>query len=441
MTRTSFWAGIAIRRVAFVLGAVLLLTGVAINARAAITRGEDFDSLYVIARALALGINAYAAPDLPALFSQMKDIESGAPWGLFYPPSLAAVMLPLSWLPFGVAKASWTVAIAVVLFAGLHELLRLVTPRMPLGYRVLILGALSVSAAVRWGFISLQAAPLLFGLLGLYLAAQHANRRSAMLVILVLVVCLKFTLALPFLGLAWLQRRYGLLAAAAVVFVAANALGFTRMGGLEAITGYQANMVRLEAPDQLNYPDFRLPNSMQRLDWPYIVMAISPDLARANMLGMLLTGLSGVWLAWQWWQSRRFDRDLEISLAFLGPLVCLSLLSLYHHHYDAIALFAPVLVYLARWNKDDRALILAFTVAVVIFAGLYQVGTTQELLERFFGVGPASLIKLLGVVAVNIAFGASLMLLQRFVARRRAAMAREHHATEASAQTPALTPA
>ena len=67
-------------------------------------------------------------------------------------------------------------------------------------------------------------------------------------------------------------------------------------------------------------------------------LRISRQLADATLLlGRLLLA----WLFLQAHRCRKFADETETAVAFLGPLVCLSLLSVYHHHYDAIALFGP----------------------------------------------------------------------------------------------------
>jgi hypothetical protein len=308
-----------------------------------------------------------------------------------------------------------------VLLGGVNQLMRTVSPGLPGATRMLVLGALTCTSAARWGFYYLQGAPLVFGLLCLYVVALHRNRALLAFSVATLVVCLKFTLGLPFVGLALVQRRYALLAGVAAIFMLVNVIGFQRMGGMSAVAGYQANMARFEQPDQLNYPDFRAPSSMQRLDWPYLLNAISPDIARSATLGALLSAASVLWLAWQAWRARAFARELGTTLAFLGPLVCLSLLSVYHHHYDAIALFGAAIVYLFGPGKQDRRLIALFVVPVFVFAGVYPVAQVQDVLGGLFGAGSAAVAKLLGVASVTLAFAASLVLLGDFVRRRSTA--------------------
>jgi len=239
-----------------------------------------------------------------------------------------------------------------------------------------------------------------------------------------LVIFLKFTLFIPFAGLALIRGRLFLVAAVVTTWALANVAGFALIGGMEAVNGYSANMAIFERPDQLNYPDFRAPNSMQRLDWPYLLNALSPDLPRSRIIAMFLAALSAAWLLWELYRARRFADEPDTTVAFLGPLVSFSLLCVYHHHYDAIVLLGPVLLYLGRpAEPNDRLLILLFVTPVILFVGLWQLEKSQQLVEAFLGESSAVGLKLIGTCCVNLAFGVSLVLLHRFIDRRAVRLA------------------
>jgi hypothetical protein len=409
-------------RIALIVGLALVVVGVALNWRLVRGRGEDFGDFWVLARSIARGFDLYAAADLPAAYRDIAGTDTFAPWGIFNMPATGIAMLPFALLPLGIARTIWFALTCAVLLVGVHQLLRLLLPRLRAEYRVLILGAVMCASSVRWGLLYLQTAPLIFGLLCLFVVELVQRRRITALVLAVAAVCLKFTLGLPFVGLALVQRRYGLAAAVVGVWLLANGVGFARVGGLDAIRGYQQNMTRFEQADQVNYPDFRAPTSMQRLDWPYLLNAINPDLPRSDALGMLLAAVSGAYLLRQWHRVRGFARETRTMLAFLGPVVCVSLLSVYHHHYDAIALLAPAVVYLSQTSKYDWRLVALFVIPVVAFAGLYPVEQTQLLVDRLFGDGAWLYLKLLGVIILDIAFVASLLLLRSFVATGAASL-------------------
>jgi hypothetical protein len=344
------------------------------------------------------------------------------PWGVFYTPSAGAVSLPLILLPFDLAKTALFLLSCAVLLAGGNMLLQLVFPRWHLGYRVLLLGALMSASATRWAFLYMQTAPLIFGLLCMFVVALHRRRFTLAFITSAVALCLKVTLGLPFLGLAIVQRRYALAAAIAAAWLVVNGLGFVRLGGVDAVRGYLLNMARFEQADQVNYPDFRVVSSMARLDWPYLLNALNPDIQRSALLGTLLSAASVGWLLWQSWRCRRFADDIRTTAAFLGPVVCLSLLSVYHHHYDAISLLAPAIVYLSQPGTHDRRLVALFVMPTILFAGLHQVGNVEVLAEQLFGGG--ALVKLLGVATVLVTFAVSLIMLEQYVRRQASGVGR-----------------
>ncbi len=403
---------------ALALGLVLLAGGLYINWNVTVGRGEDFGHLYVMGKSLVRGFDVYLAPDLHPVYLDMTGSDDWVPWGAFYTPSAGAATLPLSFLPYGPARAAFFLISCLVLLAGANQLIQLLKPRWHMGYRVLLLGGLMCASANRWAFLYLQAAPLIFGLLCMFVVALHQRRISFALVTATLGLCVKFSLGLPFLGLALVQRRYALAVAIAAAWLVVNGVGFIRLGGVDAVRGYQQTMSTLERADEVNYPDFRSLRSMTRTDWPYLLNAISPDLQRSALLGMLLSAASCGLVGWQAWRSRKFADELGTTAAFMGPLVCLSLLSVYHHHYDAISLLAPALFYLSWPGTYDRRLIALFVVPALAYAGLHQVGNVELFFDHMFGGNAAILVKLYGVVTMIVTLVASLLLLESYIRGR-----------------------
>jgi hypothetical protein len=411
------------QRLALGLGLLLLCAGLMLNWHNSQLRGDDFGHPFVISKSILERFDIYnaTAGELPIVYQKFTNSDK-AQWGIFYPPSSGVVLLPLALLPYEIAKLLYFILSIIVLLGGVYRLMQLYTPSLRFGTRILILGAVLSSSGARWALLDLQPAPLIFGLLGFFLWELDKQRSALPFAICTLVICLKFTLFLPFAGLALIRGRLLLVVAAATAWALANVVGFASVGGMEAINGYRANMTVFEAPDQTNYPDFRAPTSQQRLDWPYLLNAISPDLPRSQSIAMFLTALSACWLLWELYRVRRFAEEPGTTAAFLGPLICLSLLSVYHHHYDAIALFGPVIVYLGRPTEpNDRRLILLFVAPIIFYLGFWPVEKSQRLVEAFLGEGNAAWLKLIGTLCVNLAFGVSLVLLRRYIDRRAAA--------------------
>jgi Glycosyltransferase family 87 len=410
------------QRAALALGLLLLLVGLVTNWRNSQMRGEDFGHIFIISKSLLKGFDIYtAAPaEFPKIYREYLNSD-WVPWGIFNPPSVGIALLPLAWLPYETAKVLYFFLSVTVLLAGVWRLMQLFTKDFKFHTRLLVLGAIFCSSGSRWGFFYLQAAPLIFGLLGLLLWELDKRREMRVFAICTLAILLKFTLFLPLAGVAFLKGRVLLLAAVGVAWVSANVVGFALLGGMKAVAGYRTNMAAFEQPDQLNYPDYRAPNSMQRLDWPYLLNAFSPDLPRSQILATVLSVLFVAWLIWEMYRAWRFAGETETVAAFLGPFVCLSMLCVYHHHYDAIALLAPVLVYVGRpAQRCDAKYIFLFVAPMVLFVGLWPIERSQKLVEFFLGAGNANWLKLVGTYCINLAFAASLVLLHRYISRREA---------------------
>jgi hypothetical protein len=409
------------QRLALLLGVLLLCVGFMLNWRNSQLRGEDFGHLFVISKSILERFDIYnaTAAELPAVYKDYMNSEHFVPWGIFNLPSSGMALLPLVWLPYEIAKVLYFVVSTAVLLGGTYRVMQLFTAGLQFGTRVLILGAVLCSSGARWGFLYLQAAPLVFGLLGLFLWELDKQRSVRAFAICALVILIKFTLFLPFAGLALIRGRLLLVVAVATTWALANVVGFALVGGIDAVHGYLANMTLFERSDQLNYPDFRAPNSMPRLDWPYLLNALSPDLPRSQTIAMLLTAFFAAWLLWEFYRVHRFSDEPGATVVFLGPLISLSLLCVYHHHYDAIALLGPVLLYLGRpADPRDRHLIFLFVAPVILFVGFWPVEKLQQLVQPFFGEDGARGLKLAGACCVNFAFGVSLVLLHRYIDRR-----------------------
>jgi hypothetical protein len=96
-----------------------------------------------------------------------------------------------------------------------------------------------------------------------------------------------------------------------------------------------------------------------------------------------------------------------VLTAFLGPVVCLGSLCVYHHHYDANACFAPLLLLgLLRPDVPRWTYLAWLPLAFVLL--LLPLGIVENMLVRVVGgVGPP-LLKLSFPVIVSLALAGSL---------------------------------
>jgi len=269
-----------------VAAALVLLLGV-IASWASARGGVDFPSLYVIGRGVLTGENIYAA-GATANFPAVYGVDQ--PMGMFYPPATGFTMLPFVILPYGAAKLAWFVVMDLALVFGVRALVKLSAPAARDHLWMFCTGIILLSASVRWNMILLQGAPLVLGLLGLFIAAEHTGRTGIASAIAILAVAVKMTLALPFLGILLLRRRLIALVAAGGTWALLNALGFLRMGGA-ALQDYRQNVKQLEAFGNINAPDPWNPISLPRLDWKSLVYGLSGNLGLATAASFALSGL------------------------------------------------------------------------------------------------------------------------------------------------------
>jgi hypothetical protein len=256
--------------------------------------------------------------------------------------------------------------------------------------------------------------------------ALARGERAKALAFASLAACVKLTLGLPFVGLMLVRRDYRMAMALLGIWIAVKGAALARMGGVPVLAHYRKNMAQLERPDQLNNPDPRAAISLARLDWPYLFNAINPNLQRSNLLGAALLVVSLLWLAHEGARVGGIARDPSVLAVFLPPLSCLSLLGVYHHHYDTLLVMPAVFAYLAG-PPGVRALPGArtFVAAFVIYGGLWPVQKVETLAERALGVMGALLIKPFGCVVLTVMLAASLVALHAFIGLRMRASTAE----------------
>ena len=228
------------QRLLLAAAVIVLLAGLAAN-WAAGRGGVDFPSLYVIGRGVLTGTNIYA-PGIAADFPTRYHVAE--PQGMFYPPATGFSMLPFAIFPYEVAKWAWLLAIDLTLILGIRSLVRFVAPRAGQHVWLFSVGVILLSSALRWGMMLLQGAPLVLGLLCLFVVAVNGNRPHLGATLAVLAVAIKMTLSLPFLGILLLRRRFGAVALAGGTWLLLNALGFLRMGH-DALKDYRHNVADL----------------------------------------------------------------------------------------------------------------------------------------------------------------------------------------------------
>jgi len=399
-----------------VVGVLLMLLGTWISRRAFNEWGADLAQLYMSAWLLREGKNVYDYTEQHSGY--MRHIGEVTTWGHFYPPGSAVALLPATVIPYSVAKQLWFVLGIVVMLYGLWRFMAAYMPRWDRSLRTLVLGVVMCTACVRWGFKVAQPVSLVLGLFAIFMVEFRTGRTWLAISCAAISGAIKVTFGMPFVLLALALRRFKIAIVLAGIWGTMNLVGMYGMGGPKIMADFKANMATFERADQLNYPDPRGFNSLARTDWPYILNAASPNFPRNKLIGHILTLASLAWIAFEVLraQPRLLEEDVP-TLALTGPISALSMLSVYHHHYDIGLLLLPLLAYVGRPELRRVPASWAFILPVGLYAGLYPYDKFAKLLEAIMGPSYVLISKPMAC-AVCIAALVSSMLVVRAVLRK-----------------------
>ncbi|MBS2025538.1 MAG: DUF2029 domain-containing protein, partial [Deltaproteobacteria bacterium] len=365
--------------------------------------GSDIFPIHLLARGILEGVQVYDRPVQLDAFANQYSLAP--PAGVFYPPSTGFAALPLALLPPGALATAWLALMLLVLVLGVRTLTLFLRPE---ANWPLVAGGVLLAACTRWGVTPLQGAPLMVGLFALFYVALVRGQSGRAGALAACAVAFKFTLALPFVALLAVRRRWLALGLLGTMLITLTALGFWRLGGLAAVAAYQHNIASLEALDDINTPDPWAAFSVPRLDWIYLFYGLSRHLRLARLLAPAACGAVLLFLAWRAWRLGPALRHRELRL-FLMPLVCVALLSVYHHQYDlSLALVPLIVAWIPTASKPALGLLSAPLATMMV---LVPVGTLGRLLANSpLGVG---LFHLAFPIAVSLALLDSVRALER----------------------------
>ena len=393
------------------LGLAALAGGIALSFTM-VGGGVDFPVIYVMGQGVLNGTNVYL-PEQTAAFITDFGVSQ---FGMFYPPATGFVALPLALLPYGVAKWAFAVIINLSIVLGTRALVRLANPEAPSHVWMVAAAVVLASSAMRWGMMLLQVAPLVLGLLCWFVSLLHRGKPRAAVAVAIVAMSLKMTLALPFLGLLALRRHFFGAATVVGAWVMLNALGFWRMG-TGAFAHYQRNIGELEQLGHISSPDPWRPIALPRLDWVSLFYGITADLTFARGAALAIAAACFLWLAWCALRHPR-PKDLTTTTVFLGAMTCLGSLGVYHHQYDAILFFAPVILGVLLFDPKYRwgyVLIAPLTAMILVL----PIGKAQGVLAGMLGLTGVGLLKLSFPVAFTLALVGCLLLIRSSDGRRR----------------------
>ena len=325
-------------------------------------------------------------------------------------------MLPFAALPFSLARIALYCVMASVLLLGVYRLTKQSAPDWSRSARIAVLLAAQQSITILWGLGMLQVAPLITGLFALFLTASAQERETFMTVLTILALCLKLTLGFPFLLFAALAGRFRVVALSLAGFLLVNTAGLARVGGTGALPDYARQVATVQALGG-NAPDPYLPGSFERIDLEYLLNGLRHGLRFSHGAALALSGLALVFLFWVAWQTRTRRDTPEWGTAFAAPVVCLSLLAVYHHKYDAAILLIPLLLAIRFHSaQESRSARRIFLVAAVLLTCVYPVGRVFAVpLAHLLNTPPLIVERLSYSFLLTLAFAAALKNLFLFV--------------------------
>ena len=335
--------------------------------------------------------------------------------GIFYPPGTGFSTLPLAALSFSNAQLLWQALLICFVVLGTRALVRMWDQDEKRATWMAIAGLVLLSASIRWGMTHLQAAPLIMGLLCLFVVCIDKNKYLAASAIATYVLIFKFSVALPFVGLLLARGRWRDVAVAVAIAGLAQVAGFARVGGIAAFSDYTQGIAGLEALGSINTPDPWDPMSSPRLDWTYLYTGLIgvPEIGRR--LSQVTTVLVAIWLSWSMWQLRD-HLDRHATATILLALTCFGILCVYHHHYDlSAALVSLMMLGIMHLggiiNLPTSFLVLTGPLAAMI--ALLPLATVQGVLLSVGGPRAAGYLNIAFPISVTLALIASCLDLQR----------------------------
>jgi len=373
--------------------------------------GVDFASLHAMGKAIVTRTDVYDTAWQRRAFPAEYGLVH--PPGMFYPPATGFCLVPFGLLPYGLGKTLWILTLAVGVVAGVRQLVRLVLPNASSDVWMALGSAALLSAVMRWGLTPLQGAPLTFGLLCFFVSALVRGKPRLATAIAVFATAFKMTLALPFLALLALDKRWRSIALVGGSWLLLNVTGFWLMGP-SALASYREAMLVVEAFFDINSPDPWFRYSIPRLDWKYLLYGLLHDINLAQQATLLLAAATASWLGWfciRFWRGRQ-PLSLEVVVPFLAAAVCLGSLCVYHHHYDASLFLAPALLLLhgpTRRSLPRRAWLMCLPLLAMLL--LLPVATVYRILDRSLPAAAIGVFNLTFPLAMSLALGGSLVAL------------------------------
>jgi Glycosyltransferase family 87 len=393
--------------------AALLVVAIASGWWASTRQGGDFIYPYMLSHSLLYGEPIYdrdwQLESLPAITGQERPGE-----GFFYPAGTGFATLPFVAFSYRKAQLLWLAVLIAVVVLGTASFLRVWREGDKNLPWMAAAGLVLLSASIRWGMTPLQGAPLVMGLLCLFVVSIKKGNYFAASAITTFVLVLKFTVAIPFLAFLLLLGKWRETAGAGAIAALAHMVAFARVGGLAAFSAYAQGVAGLEALGSINTPDPWDVMSSPRADWTYLYKGLIGDPQIGKRLSLATTVLVAIWLLWLGWRLR--DRlEGQVTATFLLAVTCFGLLCVYHHHYDVSAALVPLMmlgILHLGGNKLPPSFLL-LTAPLVAIVALLPVALMQRLLASLGGPSAVGYMNIFFPASITLALLAGCLHLTR----------------------------
>ena len=341
--------------------------------------------------------------------------------GMFYPPATGLVLAPWGIFDFEVARVILVLGLAASVLVAVYLVYALARPDSQWTTRLSIGSLMLLAACSRWSFVPVQIAPLFALLLALAVFGLHRSRPWLAFAAVLIAFSLKITLGLPFAILLVLHRRFKMLAASLGGAIAFNAIAFARYGGREAVSAYRSGTSNLEVVGTVNTPDFWELISVPRTDWTYLFTGLSGSHGAARIIALLLSCVVGVYLLRA---CRMLDSSpsLPDTVVIMLASTCVTLLAVYHHHYDLTIMIVPLLfvVLLHReWDLSWHSWITWGLVPISLIMIAVPSARSGDVLESLFGDRGPGLLKMWFPLGTTLALASSIALIEDACAKAR----------------------
>ncbi|MGC2160944.1 MAG: glycosyltransferase 87 family protein [Silvibacterium sp.] len=332
---------------------------------------RDFKQPYASARCLLAHCNPYSEQDTEAQYSLAlgpnNDARVFVPYSALYPPPALLLLVPVAALPYPVAHAVWMILLiasfcgAALLVASLCEAYGSLLPALGIAFFVGNSDELVMLGQVSGITIALAC----FGFW-----AMLRNKTTLAGACFACAVCLKphdIFFFLPYFLLAgrpWRRALAKIVAIAAAITLAGILWCSLTPASSHWLRDLRTNIAGNSASGSINDPTPANSQADAIVSLQTVFSVFNPERSFYTTASYATTGI--LFLMWLY-GAMRVPNSLEKHLLSIATLACLTLLPIYHRHYDTrllLLLFPAIALMLARHRVFGVIALTLFSVEI-----------------------------------------------------------------------------